>query len=104
MSTEQQPAFHAVGSLEGSTPVIELFGELDLSTVGRVQPLVEEALGRSPETIVFDLKGLSFMDSTGIALLLGCRGRAQRIELRNPSSIIRQVIEMTGLSEALVIV
>lgn len=99
--------------------VIALYGELDLSSSSQVAPEIEALVGAHAEDprgaiagdgakavvarIVFDLGGLDFMDSAGIALLLRAASRAGPVGVRNPSDLIRRVIELTGLGDLLVI-
>ena len=45
---------------------LTLRGELDLATV----PRLEHALANAGEDVVLDLRGLTFMDSTGVRVLL----------------------------------
>ena len=47
---------------------------------------------------MFDLAGLRFMDSAGIAVLLGATKRVERVSLREPSPTVRRVVELTGLT------
>jgi anti-sigma B factor antagonist len=81
--------------------VITLSGELDLSSVGPLQKKVDEVVAGDPETVVFDLSDLSFLDSTGIGLLVRTSGRIDSIKIRNPSPFVRQIIRMMGLAGAL---
>ena len=89
---------------EDGVPVIRVEGELDLSSVESVRHAVTPVLEAEPARVVIDLSGLEFMDSSGIALMLTIANRVPTVELRNPSDIIRQVIEITGLTETLHIV
>ena len=41
------------------------------------------------------------MDSSGIALLLQIAAKAQSVELRQPSALVRRMIEATGLADVL---
>jgi anti-sigma B factor antagonist len=88
---------------DGLVPVIRLRGELDISSVELVRALVDEVRERHPERVIVDLGGLDFMDSSGLALLLKLAGQVGRLELRNPTPIIRRVVEMMGLSGTLLI-
>jgi len=85
---------------EGGALVFRLTGELDIQSASSAQDAVDAALGGGAERAVFDLQGLTFMDSSGIALLLSVARRLP-VEVRNPSAVIRQVIEMTGLAHSL---
>ncbi len=81
--------------------VLELAGELDVSSVHDVRSTADRLIQQNPDHVVLDLTELTFMDSSGIALFLWIANRVPRIELRNPSPIIRQLLEITGLTEAL---
>ncbi len=62
---------------------------------------MEELLGQKPSRVVFDLSQLTFMDSSGIAVMVYVANNVEKIELRQASSIIRRVVEATGLSDIL---
>jgi anti-sigma B factor antagonist len=88
-------------SSEGGRTVLVLTGELDISTVGALEPTLVELGNQAPQHLIVDLTGVTFMDSSGIALLLEIAELVPGTQLRNPSPLIRQVIEMTGLTDAL---
>ena len=110
----------ADGALPASTPalatvtsstdeagilVLSLTGEVDIATAPGARAEIDQILeGRTPGPVAFDLSGLRFMDSSGLALLLTIAGQTEqveRIEIRNPSRIVRRVIEISGLADAL---
>ncbi len=80
------------------TPVLKLSGELDLSNVGSLRTAIDATYGLGLERIVFDLSDLSFMDSSGLAMFVGVSEKVATVELRNPSPVVRRIIELTGLS------
>jgi len=86
---------------ESGTTVISLVGELDVSNAPTVRTAMEPALRRGSPRLVFDLAGLRFMDSSGIALILEVAHRATSVSLRNPTPVIRRVVETTGLADVL---
>ncbi len=49
---------------------VALRGELDLSTVGKVQEELQRVEASSPRVVVFDLSKLTFLDSTGLRCLV----------------------------------
>jgi anti-anti-sigma factor len=77
-----------------------LHGELDLATAAQF----EERL-RGGGDIVVDLTGLSFIDSTGIQLLLRAakhaRDSALPFEVRNPQPAVRRAIKLMGIDQLL---
>lgn len=89
---------------EDGTPVIRLAGELDMVSVERVRPVVDRVLAGGNDRLVFDVSGLEFMDSSGIALLVSVTQNARQVELRRPTPIVRRLIELTGLTELLLMV
>jgi anti-anti-sigma factor len=82
-------------------PILTLDGELDISTADTFRQAVETVLDDNPTRLVFDLTALNFMDSSGIAVMVYAANKVSEIELRHPSTIIRRVVEATGLAEIL---
>lgn len=80
---------------------LSIAGELDLASVESVRRGIDEVVGAAPLRIVFDLGDLTFMDSSGIAMLLQLANRVEDIEIRNATPIVRRVIEATGLTTTL---
>jgi anti-sigma B factor antagonist len=77
--------------------VVILWGELDSSNAASLQERVASISLQPDQSLIFDLTDLRFMDSAGIAVLIGA-AKASSVSLRNPSPIIRRVLEATGLS------
>lgn len=78
--------------------VVTLSGELDSSNAASLQERVASIPPQPAQPLIFDLTDLRFMDSAGIAVLIGAATKASSVSLRNPSPIIRRVLEATGLS------
>ena len=89
----------------GGTAVIALRGELDVAGV----PLVEEELARlepdPPDAVVLDLRGLEFMDSSGLHAIatqaLAAEGRGQGFALVPGAAQIMRVFDITRMRERL---
>ncbi len=90
------PSFDANGDA-----VVTLKGELDISSAPSFRTTIEDVLESKPRRIVFDIEELSFLDSSGIAVLVHAANNVDEVELRHPSAIIRRIVEATGLSEVL---
>jgi anti-anti-sigma factor len=86
---------------ENGTPVVYLSGELDLTNAGQFSTAIDAALGSHPGRLILDASGLTFMDSSGIVLLVSASQRVPEVQVRDPSPIVRRLIELTGLSEVL---
>jgi anti-sigma B factor antagonist len=84
---------------------IVLRGELDLSTVKQVEEEITRAETSSPPLIVLDLGSLSFLDSTGLRMIVAADERARdqgrRVAVvRGPDSVNR-VFTITKLGDRL---
>ncbi len=82
--------------------IVILSGELDSSNAASLQERMVAITAHQPQRLIFDLTGLQFMDSAGIAVLIGAAATTS-VSLRNPSPIIRRVLEATGLASVLTI-
>jgi anti-sigma B factor antagonist len=86
---------------EPATVVVRVTGEVDMSNAATLQEVLDEATSVDVERLVFDLAGLEFIDSSGLAVLLAAAQKVPSVQLRNPSAIVRRVVEVTGLTETL---
>jgi anti-sigma B factor antagonist len=82
----------------GGVPLIKLSGELDMASAETLRETVDGILGEHPQRIVFELSQLTFMDSSGIAILILASNNVEKVELRNPQTIVRRVVEVAGLT------
>ena len=64
------------------TVVVAPRGELDLATADQLGATVRELRGTGFDDVVIDLRGLDFIDSTGLRLLLELRNDALRARHR----------------------
>ncbi len=81
--------------------VVTVSGELDMSNASSLEATVASITAEGPERLIFDLSGLRFMDSAGIAVLVSATSKVNAVQLRDPSPVVRRVIELTGLSGVL---
>jgi anti-sigma B factor antagonist len=84
--------------------VLMVHGELDIAT----SPLLDEALTRARDTdatsIVVDLRGLSFIDSTGLHVLVRharAEGGRARVRLTKGSPQTQRLFQLSGVLEQL---
>lgn len=107
---------HAVGApcqietdRRGDAVQITLTGQLDLSCNDRFLDHLREARDAAPKHLVIDLRELTFIDSTGLALLLRANGVAHQFGfdlhvVRSPVAIVQVVFEATGVDKLLPLV
>ena len=83
---------------------LEIKGRLDTTTAPNLEAVINE-LSEDTKELVFDMAELEYISSAGIRVLLGAYKKMNsnrgimRIEKAN--DIVREVFEMTGLSEML---
>jgi anti-sigma B factor antagonist len=81
--------------------IVRVAGEIDVATIDSVHAAVAAAAEQGPDRIVFDLSGVVFMDSSGIAALLQARKLVAAVQIRNPSKVVLRLIAVTGLVDIL---
>jgi anti-anti-sigma factor len=87
---------------------LALSGELDIVSSPALEQAVAELTGSDVDLVVVDLRGLDFMDSTGLHVLLQAHQQAQDLGrgfalIRGPEQVQR-LFDLTGLTETLTIV
>jgi anti-sigma B factor antagonist len=96
--------FEMVERREGDVTVVALSGELDFGTVRQVQTRLAE-LRDEGEPTVLDLDELTFMDSTGIRLVLTACEDAERegwsFRVTRGSERVRRVLEAAQVIDRL---
>jgi anti-anti-sigma factor len=80
---------------------LTITGELDIASVGAVEEAIEEILTGECRRVVFELGDLTFMDSSGLALMLQVSKKVEMVEVHHATPIVHRVIEATGLDEIL---
>ena len=82
-------------------------GELDEYSASHAKDILDRLLLDNINTskVIFDLSGLSFMDSTGIGVLLGRYKKLKRIGARSyisrPSFAVNKILQISGLYEVM---
>jgi anti-sigma B factor antagonist len=88
---------------DGEAHVVELIGELDLDGAAAVEEELLAVEASDAASIVVDLGGLEFIDSTGIRLIVMAADRSEDGRftiLRGPKQVHR-VFEITDLADRL---
>ena len=89
-----------------SAPVVAVRGEIDVATSPQLRNDLNTLVARGARHITLDFSGVSFVDSSGLGVLVGTYKRLRedqdgsvRIVGAQPS--VRKVFEITGLEAAL---
>jgi len=90
--------------IRASTPrgvLLAIRGELDLATAPILEARLRAADVEEHSELALDLNDLSFVDATGLKVILNAHRRAARrggqVTLVNPSSDIRRLLALTAL-------
>jgi anti-sigma B factor antagonist len=87
--------------------ILTLAGELDVTNAAEAEEAVRVAWQGSPSCLVFDLSRLTFMDSTGVRVLVQARRWATEhrgtIALAGLTPSVARIMEVTGLNQAFAI-
>jgi anti-anti-sigma factor len=99
-------ALEARVQTEDSGPVIELVGDVD----GRAEQALDTAYTEAGDAgaVMLDFDGVTYMNSTGIALIVGLLARArtngQTLSVRGLTPHYREIFEITRLADFMTIV
>ena len=93
---------------EGDAVRIAASGELDLVSALTFEKEVRRAEDRQPKTVILDLRRLSFMDSTGLRLILSAHARAhtrkRRLCIVLGTEPVKRLFRLAGVTRRLDIV
>ena len=83
---------------------LEITGRLDTTTAPNLESVVNE-LSEDTRELIFDMSGVEYISSAGIRVLLGAYKKINsaqgEIRIEKVNDMVREVFEMTGLSEML---
>ncbi len=97
--------FEFTCDVEGKNAELIVKGEIDVSNAPELRGAIHEALDSNIESLVIDISQVSYIDSTGIGVLVGARHRAMdesiSFEIRNPQPNVLRVLSLLGMVEDL---
>lgn len=99
-------AFSADLETKGAVAIINLKGDLDASTAPTFKEAVEKASAASAKRLVLDMKGLDYMASAGLRVLIFAKqkmGADADIYLIAPQEMVLGTIEKTGYNQSVII-
>ena len=85
--------------------IIKLVGRLDTTTAPTLDKTIGEDIADT-KNLVLDIKGLEYISSAGLRVLLGAQKKMQKIgsmKVINVCEAVMEVFEMTGFADILVI-
>lgn len=103
--TIKPPEFSVAVGHSRDTVTLAPAGEVDLSTAPLIADHLEAIAAGDVVHLVIDLEGVTFMDSNGVALLLGAWRRAAQegwtLTLANTPPVVADVLTTCGLLDVL---
>ena len=85
--------------------VIEIVGRLDTTTAPSLEKTLNEDMGET-KNLVLDLKGLEYISSAGLRVVLAAQKKMQQIgsmKVVNVVDSVMEVFEITGFADILTI-
>ena len=83
---------------------LEISGRLDTTTAPNLESVIND-LSQDAKELVFDMTGVEYISSAGIRVLLGAYKKMNfnqgTMRIEKVSDLVREVFEMTGLSQML---
>ena len=99
--------FSVVVHSEGSAEIVVVRGEIDLATADAVRADLRAAFERA-QTVVLDLREVTFMDTQGLALVIEAQQDADdngtRFAITRAPEHVHRLFDMIGLTPRLTIV
>ena len=98
--TDVPEGFELVSSRDASETTIRVRGEVDIDTAGQIGGALRAAAGEPGGVVVLDLSEVSFMDSSGLGVLVEharlSMQNGNRLRIR-PSPVVASLLDVSGL-------
>jgi anti-anti-sigma factor len=87
----------------GDDVVIAVAGDVDYQGAGTLRDGIASAFDPPPATVTLDMAGLTFIDSTGLSLLVQAWRRGQDsgvpVVVRDAPPFLTSILDITGVAE-----
>jgi anti-sigma B factor antagonist len=88
---------------EERAEVVTVSGEIDIATYGQLRSMLLTAVDAGPGTVIVDMTGVEWIDSTGLGTLVGALKRAREkhgtVMVAGAPGRIAKHFQVTGLSK-----
>lgn len=83
--------------------IISVHGEIDLHTAPKFQSAIERTARKGSKTVLVDMSGVAFMDSTALSALMRSKDALQErgasLHLVAPSGAVERIFNVTGFQD-----
>lgn len=107
---EGSPVFTCAVARDGAMVTVTVTGEIDLASSPELRRMLHDQLeDEGVVTLVVDLEGVTFIDSSGLGVLVGVLKRVNEaptervLRVSGVHGAVRKVFEITGLDEVFTI-
>jgi anti-sigma B factor antagonist len=94
-------------TFSGSTAVVTVTGELDLSNSAQLFECLHDAIDSGVSEVILDVAGLTYMDSTGLSILVGAHKRLKAaggsFTVLAPMHIVAKLFAVTDVVSCLTV-
>jgi anti-sigma B factor antagonist len=98
-----EPAIALAVEHDEQGAVVRVGGDLEFGTAASLRSALIDLAQQGCDPLIVDIQALDFIDSTGLSLLVQAKQRieaqGQRFILRNPSTRVLRVLEISGLAD-----
>jgi len=102
-----EQTFDISEEVRGGVPIVSVSGEIDVATAPGLREQLQGLVAAGHATVVVDLLGVTFLDSTALGVLVGalkrCREAGGDLRLVIAEPRILKVFEITGLTDVFTI-
>ena len=95
--------FRAAVRRRDGAAVVDLHGQIDRAAAGPLAAAYDQAAAQTPGAIVLNFEGIDYINSTGIALIVGLLARARKehraVRAFGLSEHYREIFAITRLSD-----
>ena len=102
MAKRESSNFLLAVDLAGAQPVVRIVGEVDMANSPAVKNTLAELVEGGHLAVVVDLTEVTFMDSSGLHVLVETQRRLSefggKVVLRRPRPAVGRLLEVTGIT------
>jgi anti-sigma B factor antagonist len=88
--------------------IVRARGEVDIYTGPSLRDVLRDALTTGASTVTIDMTDVSFIDSSGLSVIIGAHKKAEdggiALVLQGPTARVVRLLELTGLNRVLNVV
>ncbi len=92
---------------QGDAAILDLVGQVNALAQQSLEAVADDALAAGPRRIVLNFSAVTFINSTGIAMVVGLMGRARaahvKVEAFGLTDHFREIFEITRLIDYMTI-